>query len=391
MVLKKMKEKTFASMVASKLSKELSSMDKNKYDEESYYSHPTFYVKNLSEYINLVTKISSIKSDDLMGDVVIFRGISDDQYDLAPGLERLKNRDEDTEMNLINDFLTRRPDAFNGLSDFDILAKMQHYGLPTRLLDFSLNPLIALYFACESKTTKNGRILCHSTFLKNDTSLITNKICSSAVRKRFDECYTVDEYLCNENLSLYDYLREVYLCGETTVVRPKYWNHRIANQAGVFMVFPNNLYDKYRELLIMAKEHGLSYALSQSALKTINETVINDILLIEPIDYYIATYDANNYYLSNECLRIMVNSYRNEPHEGGFWDRINKYFENRFAMDISLKLLDSEIIQNSFCSIIVEAKSKKKILRELSHIGFGADYIYPELEYTAKEIKRKYE
>lgn len=391
MVLKKMKEKTFASMVASKLSKELSAMDKNKYDEESYYSHPTFYVKNLSEYINLVTKISSIKSDDLLGDVVIFRGISDDQYDLKPGLDRLENRDEDTEMNLINDFLTRRPDAFNGLSDFDILAKMQHYGLPTRLLDFSLNPLVALYFACESKTTKNGRILCHSTFLQNDTSQITTEICSAAVRKQFDACCPVDEYLCNEKLSLYDYLSEVYLYDKTTVVRPKYWNQRIANQSGVFMVFPNNLYDRYKELLIMANNQGLSYALNQYVPKTFDETIINDILLIEPIDYYIATYDASNYYLSNECLRIMVNSYRNKPHEGGFWDRINKYFENRFVMDISLKLLDSEIIQNSFCSIIVEHKNKKKILNELSHIGIGADYIYPELEYTAKEIKRKYE
>lgn len=391
MVLKKMKEKTFASMVASKLSKELSAVDKNKYDEESYYSHPTFYVKNLSEYINLVTKISSIKSDDLMGDVVIFRGISDDQYDLAPGLERLKNRDEDTEMNLINDFLTRRPDAFNGLSDFDILAKMQHYGLPTRLLDFSLNPLIALYFACESKTTKNGRILCHSTFLKNDTSLITNKICSSAVRKQFDECCTVDEYLCNDKLSLHNYLSEVYLWDETIVVRPKYWNQRIANQSGVFMVFPNNLYDRYERLLIMANDQGLSNAISRFFSKNFDENIINDILLKEPIDYYKATYDSNNCFLSDECVRMMINSYKNTPHEVGFWNRINKYIENRFTMDRSLKLLGNEIIQNSFCSIIVEHKNKKKILRELSHIGFGADYIYPELEYTAKEIKRKYE
>lgn len=386
-----MKEKTFASMVASKLRKELSTADKYEYAKETYYSHPTFCVKNLSEYINLVTKISSIKSDYLMGDVVIFRGISDAQYDLAPGLERLKNRDEDTEMNLINDFLTRRPDAFNGLSDFDILAKMQHYGLPTRLLDFSINPLVALYFACESKTTKNGRILCHSTFLQNDTSEITTEICSAAVRKQFDVYCSVDEYLCNEKLRLHDYLSEIYLYDKTTVVRPKYWNQRIANQAGVFMVFPNNLYDRYRKLLIMANDQGLVNAINQFVPKNFDETIINEILLKEPIDYYRATYDVNNNYLSNECLRIMVNSYINGPYDFYIWDRANKYFEGRFLMEISLKQLDSEIIQNSFCSIIVEHNNKKKILSELSHIGIGADYIYPELEYTAKEIKRKYE
>lgn len=60
-------------------------------------------------------------------------------------------------------------------------------------------------------------------------------------------------------------------------------------------------------------------------------------------------------------------------------------------MSCELKPLDSKIIKDSFCSIIVDSKSKKKILRELSYVGIGADYIYPELEYTAKEIRRRFE
>lgn len=387
-----MEEKTFASMVASKLSKELSRNVKNESKKATYYSHPTFYVKNLSEYINLVTTISSIKNDDLPGDVVIFRGNSDFEYKLVPGLARLKKSDEDTELDLINDFLTRRPDAFNGLSDFDILAKMQHYGLPTRLLDFSLNPLVALYFACESKTTKDGRILCHNTYLQNDNSQITNAICEAAIRKKFDANYRVEEYLCNEKLCLERYLVEVYLSEETMVVRPKYWNQRIANQAGVFMIFPNNLYDRYRKFLIMAKERGLDYAMYQFSVKKFDENIIRDILQKEPIDYYQEFYNKdNNYYLSDESFNKMFYSYKEEHYEEDFWEKNKKYFENRFLMDSSLKMLDSKIIQNSFCSIIVESKNKKKILQELSHVGIGADYIYPELEYTAKEIKRKYE
>lgn len=45
------------------------------------------------------------------------------------------------------------------LSDFELLAKLQHHGAATRLVDFSRNILIALWFTCNSERDKTGMLL----------------------------------------------------------------------------------------------------------------------------------------------------------------------------------------------------------------------------------------
>lgn len=49
---------------------------------------------------------------------------------------------------LYHELILRCSDVFAGVKHLDTLVMMQHYGLPTRLLDVTTNPLVALYFAC---------------------------------------------------------------------------------------------------------------------------------------------------------------------------------------------------------------------------------------------------
>ena len=78
----------------------------------------------------------------------IYRGLSKFDYQLKTSLIRLKDPYEELEFHLLRNFkkYSFRPDI-NNKSDWEWLALAQHHGLPTRLLDWTYSPYVALHFA----------------------------------------------------------------------------------------------------------------------------------------------------------------------------------------------------------------------------------------------------
>lgn len=86
---------------------------------------------------------------------LVFRGQSDSKWDLSTTLERAskKRGAAGTETLLIQAFKSRAhqfglPVPTKG-DHLEWLALMQHYGVPTRLLDWTRSPYVAAYFAAE--------------------------------------------------------------------------------------------------------------------------------------------------------------------------------------------------------------------------------------------------
>jgi len=92
-----------------------------------------------------------------------YRGVSHVGYELIPKVyrDRLWERHENFEWWLVTDFTHRArrfiPDS-HSYSDWEWYFTMQHYGMPTRLLDWTRGSLIALYFAVREPS--RGHIPC---------------------------------------------------------------------------------------------------------------------------------------------------------------------------------------------------------------------------------------
>lgn len=107
-------------------------------------------IKDVPDFLN------RLSGYDLVGGTVLFRGQSK-RGNLLPGIARKDPTNNTTavEKTMLADLrrhgLTMIPSYVDIDNDWDMLVLAQHFGMKTRLLDWTSNALAAIYFACSSR------------------------------------------------------------------------------------------------------------------------------------------------------------------------------------------------------------------------------------------------
>lgn len=137
--------------------KELASIECHiEYNQGVFYNSKTVELKFVSSIAEFNETINAYQKGN---DVLYYRGHANSNYQLKPSIAR-KTSWLQNEREIYNRLLITCPADFEKCnSHFEKLVKMQHYGLPTRLLDITQNALVALYFACESQFENYGEII----------------------------------------------------------------------------------------------------------------------------------------------------------------------------------------------------------------------------------------
>lgn len=206
-------------------------------------------IGSVATFVNNINHMFKLLGGSIDNYQIYYRGHSNINFKEIPSIYRSDARGKlwvDREDCLCDEIMRECPHDFDGHnSAFEKLVKMQHYELPTRLLDITENPLVALYFAClpNDDSKDDGEILVYfipkEQILNHTDSIGEALSCISFLPQKTlskTKINLVIQNMQNHTSHLLNGIKRGDL-DKVVCVRARKSNPRIIRQQGAFFLF----------------------------------------------------------------------------------------------------------------------------------------------------------
>ena len=325
-------------------------------------------------------------------------------------------------------------DFQNEKTTFDKLVKMQHFNIPTKLLDVTDDPYIALYFACSNnkKDDINNDGSLYAFYISNDGIVYPNNPISAITsvyygdnnkQSLFEKKKSIElnreikiesiYALVLEKLghredpnftlrgAVYDAKNEINFnedmftaCDLTGVfnVIPNYINPRIARQRSSFLIGGISEEDALLNTIFHYNDiRFLLDILKSKSFKNIDNDIIKSQKMDDKCKEYLIAYlnnfnDKNIFDFNQYLPAFTIETFREF-----YTDRIDN---SKFYLEYLLFLYGLFGFEGKFSfynNHIIQAKDKKSLIDYLENYkGITYGYLFPDLEHFGTEIRNRY-
>lgn len=201
-------------------------------------THKEFLMNNDDEQEEFNTVLSA-NDENVKNKKIYYRGQSNEEWKIECSLFRENLLLNEEKLN--NEIINRKPnDFFNCSNSLEKLILMQHYGIPTRLIDITTNPLVALYFACQGNPDKDGVVFIFEEDVEydiNDEKIVAtfSYLKNNGTIQDFEKLLNKENIIYNDRTTIETILNKKYV-----LINPKLNNPRIIAQHGLFLCCSNN-------------------------------------------------------------------------------------------------------------------------------------------------------